>query len=99
MNPIDDQLQRLFRAAREPDAAGLVPPFGCETRLLASWRAARSGPAAFWSPTLLVRGMVVAALIMAASFLPALTSASTSSSPFSDFLQLADSTVTSDESP
>jgi hypothetical protein len=96
MNPIDDQLNRLFRAAAKgtpvPDIA---PPFGMETRVMAAWRAGRNAPGGFWDGALLMRGLIAAAIIMAISFLPALSS--TSSNPFADFLQLTDSTVSTDD--
>jgi hypothetical protein len=46
--------------------------------------------------TLLVRGLILASLIMAVSFWPALN---TTSNPFAEFLQMTDSTVPSDEAP
>jgi hypothetical protein len=104
MNPIDDQLSRLFRAAAKVAPSGdAVPPFGMETRVLAAWRS-RAADAGIWDMGLLVRGLVVASVIMAVSFLPALNStgtiASTSvSDPFADFLQATDSTVSSDDAP
>jgi len=100
MNPIDDQLQRLFRSAAQarPDAAA-ESPFGLETRALAAWRAGRSTESSFWDMALLVRGLVVASLIMAVSFLPLLNNSQSKSDPFADFLQLTDSTVSPDEAP
>ena len=98
MNPIDDQLDRLFRsAAQARSAPASEAPFGLETRALAAWRAAQSAPTGFWDMTLLVRGLIVAGLIMAVSFLPVLNSTETTSDPFADYLQLTDSTVSSDE--
>ena len=105
MNPPDDQLSdqltRLFRSAaqvgrRDPVAA---PAYGLETRVLAAWRAARSGETGFWDMTLLVRGLIVASVIMAVSFWPALTSSESTTGPFAEFLQLTDSTIPSDEAP
>jgi hypothetical protein len=96
MNPIDDQMNRLFQAAAQarPDAVP-APAYGLETRVMAAWRA-QSGGHGFWDMTLLVRGLVVAGLIMAVSFWPALNA---STNPFADFLQLADTTVPSDDAP
>jgi len=110
MNPLDDQLNRLFRAAAQgtPAEGGMaqgrpdpvsVAPFGLETRVMAAWRAAQSVETAFWDMTLLVRGLILASLIMAVSFWPALTSADSTTNPFAEFLQLTDSTVPSDEAP
>ncbi len=99
MNPIDDQLNRLFRAAQNAPAPDIAPPFGLQTRVLAAWREASAAPASFWDGALLVRGLILASVIMAACFLPALTSTSSNSGPFADALQLTDSTVSSDESP
>ena len=97
MNPIDDQLNRLFRAAAQGEVVpDVAPPFGMDTRVMAAWRAGRTTPAGFWDMALLMRGMVLAGIIMAVSFLPAL---STTTSPFSEFLQLTDSTVSTDETP
>jgi hypothetical protein len=109
MNPLDDHLNRLFRAAAQgtpaegrPDPVS-APAYGLETRVLAAWRAARSVETAveagFWDMTLLVRGLILASLIMAVSFWPALTSADSPANPFAEFLQLTDSTVPPDEAP
>jgi len=102
MNRIDEQLNRLFRsAAQVQPEAGAVPPFGLETRVMAAWREGRKTPIAFWDSTVLVRGFLLASVIMALSFVPALTDTSSSSSsatnPFNEYLQLTDSTVSSDE--
>lgn len=99
MNPIDDQLNRLFRAAHKATSPEVAPPFGLETRVLAAWREAGRAPAAFWDMGVLTRGLVVAGIIMAACFLPALRSATAESGPFSDVEQLTDSTLSSDDSP
>jgi hypothetical protein len=100
MNPLDDQLHRLFRSAAKVEADAVsAPAYGLETRAMAAWRAGRSGPTGFWDMTLLVRGLIVAALIMAVSFWPALNSTASSSNPFAEFLQLTDSTAPSDEAP
>ena len=76
-----------------------APPYGLETRVLAAWRAAQSSKAAFWDMTLLVRGLILASVIMAVSFWPALNSADSTTNPFAEFLQLTDSTVPSDDAP
>ena len=104
MNPTDDQLNRLFRAAAQgrPDSI-FEPPYGLETRVMAAWRAAQSvetaSKAGFWDMTLLVRGLILASVIMAVSFWPALNSADSTTNPFAEFLQLTDSTVPSDDAP
>jgi len=104
MNPLDDQLDRLFRAAGKvrPGEAP-APAFGLETRVLAAWRSAHAtAETGFWDMTILVRGLIVASLIMVISFWPALKSSSsetTPTTPYADFAQLADSTVASDDSP
>ncbi len=98
MNPFDDQIDRLLRAAsRQRFAAGVVenfasPPFGLETRVLAAWRSA--GAADIWSTGLLVRGLIFASMLMALSLWPVLDKAP---SPTSDSLQLADSTLEVDQ--
>ena len=98
MNPIDDQLDRLFRAAAQVRSGAVSEaPFGLETRALAAWRTARSTETGFWDMRLLVRGLMVAGMIMAISFLPVLNSSESTSNPFADYLQLTDSTVSSDE--
>jgi hypothetical protein len=99
MNPIDDQLNRLFRAAQSSPAPEIAPPFGLETRVLAAWREASATPAAFWDMVVLTRGLILAGIIMAACFLPALNSTTTETGPFADVVQLTDSTVSSDETP
>lgn len=92
MNPIDDQLNRLFRAAAQADNDPVfTPPYGLETRVLAAWRTA--SPFSFWDTGLLIRGLIVAALIMSVSLWPTLHN-STSTNPFSDSFQLADSDTT-----
>ena len=87
MNPIDDQLDRLFRAAN-PHRPGFAPAYGLETRVLAAWRDRKLFEV--WSPALLVRGLFAACFIMILSFWLLLAGAS---NPDSDYLQLADSTV------
>jgi hypothetical protein len=97
MNQIDDQLNRLFRAARYPNANAATPPFGMESRVLAAWREAAQSPAGFWDMGLLVRGLIVATVLMVLSVWPAMQSQS--NTPDSDYTQLADSTVQIDNSP
>jgi hypothetical protein len=97
MNPIDDQLNRLFRSAAQAQTeAVFAPPFGLETRVMAAWRSAKATPAGFWDMTLLMRGLILAGLIMAVSFWPALN---TTTNPFAEFLQLTDSTIPTDDAP
>lgn len=98
MNPIDDQLNRLFRSAAQvalPETSA-APPFGLETRALAAWHSAQFAPVGFWDMTVLVRGLILAGLIMAASFWPVLNK---TTNPFAEYLQLADSTASSDDTP
>jgi hypothetical protein len=94
MNPIDDQLNRLFRAARKTDATEFSPSFGLETRALAVWRESRqnAGSAGIFDMGILARGLVVAILIMGASLLPALQK--TTTDPFSDYVQASDNSTT-----
>jgi len=102
MNPIDDQLNRLFKAAAQGGTAAVdAPPYGLEARVMAAWRAAQSVEAGFWDMTLLVRGLIFASLIMAVSLWPALNSATLTgtTNPFAEYLQLTDSTVPSDDAP
>jgi len=100
MNPLDDQLNRLFRAAarNRPDPVSAAP-YGLETRVMAAWRAAQSAKTGFWDMTLLLRGLILASLIMAISFWPALNSATSTANPFAEYLQLTDSTIPSDYVP
>jgi len=92
MNRLDDQLDRLLRAAAaRPETAPLSPAFGLETRVLAAWRSAERGTG--WSTGVLVRGLVLASFIMGVSLWTALEQRSNSDS---DYLQLADSTVQTD---
>jgi hypothetical protein len=104
MNPIDNQMNRLFRAAAQGITAKAqteqvsLAPFGLETRALAAWRTSRLVEASFWDMTILVRGLIVASVIMAVSFLPVLNSTDTTpANPFAEYLQLTDSTVPSDD--
>ena len=105
MNPLNDPhgdqlgdgLSRLLRAAAQAPSA-LVPPapFGLETRALAAWRASLAPERSFWDMALLMRGLIAAGVIMVISLWPAWN---TSADPFADFLQLTDSTVSSDVTP
>ncbi len=91
MNPLDDQLDRLLRAAaRAMGENGSVSPapFGLETRIIAAWREA--GAAAFWTTGLLLRGLVLSSLIMLLCLWPALSQKAT---PDAEYLQLADSSL------
>jgi len=106
MNPLDDQLDRLFRAAGKVHPGAVpAPAYGLETRVLAAWRAANAGEVSGWDLALLVRGLIVASVIMVISLLPALKSSRTgetseaSTTPYADFAQLADSTVASNDAP
>ena len=102
MNPIDDKLNRLFQAAAQVAPEALpAPAFGLETRVLAAWRSASKSGIGFWDTALLVRGLIVAGIIMVVSFLPAMQSSteSTTANPFAEYLQLTDTTVASDDAP
>jgi hypothetical protein len=100
MNPIDDQMNRLFRSAGQnrPEQV-FAPAYGLETRVMAAWRAGQLVEAGFWDMTLLVRGLILASLIMLVSFWPALTRTESTANPFAEYLQLTDSTVPSDNAP
>jgi hypothetical protein len=98
MNPIDDQLNRLFRSAQRAPSTELPPAFGLETRVMAAWRDSGRTPASFWEMGVLTRGLILAGLIMAACVAPALRSSTSESSPFSDVEQLTDSTLPSADS-
>ena len=100
MNPHDDQLNRLFRAAQSaPSPAIMPPPYGLETRVLAAWREAAKAPVAFWDTAVLTRGLIVAGIIMAVSFLPALSSQQTGTSTVAEVVQSADAGVDADAYP
>ena len=92
MSSLDDQLDRLLKAASQISVtvAGEAP-FGLKTRVLAAWRE-RSPNGGIWSPVLLFRGLGLAVAIMLASILP-LVEKNASVNPATDYLQLADSTV------
>jgi hypothetical protein len=94
MNPAHDPLDRLLRAAAAVHRAeaNATPPFGLETRVLAAWRTA--GPGEIWSTGLLVRGLLLASVLMALSLWPVLDKPA---SPTSDYLELADSTLQADQ--
>ena len=89
MNHLDEQLDRLFRAAQSvwpnipPEA-----PYGLDTRVAAQCRQARAGD--FWNPAWLLQALGAAVLIMLLSFWPVF---SHQADPESDSLQLADTTV------
>jgi len=95
MNRIDDQLNRLFRAAAKVEAGAMPPPpFGLETRILAAWHT--GSPRGFWDGALLKRGLVFALVIMGISLCPVLQkNTSSQANPFSEYLQLAASDTTS----
>jgi hypothetical protein len=98
MNSHDDPLDRLFRAAAKAQPRqDSAPAYGLETRAMAAWRDSLAADHGFWDMTVLVRGLIVAGVIMAMSFWPMLNSSA--SNPDSEYLQLADSTVSSDISP
>ena len=97
MNPIDDQLNRLFRAARKTEAAEAPVPFGLETRALAAWHESRL-ESRFWDIRVLTRGLVVAIVIMGASIWPVFHK-TTTTDPLSEYLQASDTTLASDETP
>lgn len=97
MNRTDDQLDRLFRAAAQVRAETVAPAFGLETRALAAWRDSLNGERGFWDMAVLVRGLIVAGVIVAISFWPVVNSSA--SNPESEYLQLTDSTVSSDVTP
>ena len=89
MNPIDDQLNRLFQAARASRADLVVePPFGLETRAVAAYRSGASGY--LWDTGLLIKGLILASLIMGISFWPLVNQ---TVNPFAEYLQLTDSTT------
>jgi hypothetical protein len=91
MNPLDDQLARLFRGAKPTGpAVTATPPYGLETRVLAAWRDAAGAVEGLWSPALLLRGLLLASVIMGLSLWQVW---STPSSPESEYLQWADASV------
>jgi len=96
MNPIDDQLNRLLRVAAKTESAPASAPYGLETRALAAWRAAKPGDGGLWDMALLVRGLMLAIVIMGVSLVPLLNS---TTDPFSEYVQVADSTIASDDAP
>lgn len=96
MNPLDQQIDRLFRAASSvAQPAVPSPAFGLETRVLAAWSISR-GMAPGWDMGVLVRGLALAGLLMVLSALPALSQRTNSDS---EALQFADSTVQTDVAP
>ena len=92
MNPIEDQIERLLRAAGMAPTTDAVfaAPFGLETRVLAAWR--EGSAAGFWNTPLLLRGLVLATVIMGLCLWPAVTQTQ-KSTPEADTLQLSDSTL------
>ncbi len=92
MNPLETQIERLLRAAGQAPTPEMpfAAPFGLETRVLAAWR--EGGAAGFWSTPLLLRGLVLSIVITALCLWPAVTQFQ-KSTPETDTLQLADSTL------
>jgi len=96
MNPLEDQIDRLLRAAGMAPAteAPAGPPLGLEARVLAAWRESRA--TGFWSTPLLLRGLLLSCLVMGLCLWPALNQTQ-KSTPEADTLQLADSTLQIDK--
>ncbi len=92
MNSLENQIERLLRAAGLAPAPEIsaVAPFGLEARVLAAWRESRAP--GFWSTPLLLRGLTLAGIIMVLCLWPAMTQTQ-KSTPETDTLQLADSTL------
>jgi hypothetical protein len=96
MNPLDQQLDRLLRSASAgSEFVAPSPAFGLEARVLAAWRSSRS-TSLDWDMGVLVRGLVLACVLMAVSIWPAMNQRTNSDS---ETLQFADSTVQADLSP
>jgi hypothetical protein len=89
-----DALLRAAAAARRGEVS-TTPAYGLETRVLAAWRSSRSAP--LLDTGVLVRGLVLAGLLMAVSIWPALESLQGNAD--SENLQLADSSVQTDWAP
>ncbi len=96
MNPMDDQLNRLFRAANKVERVMDQPPYGLETRVMAAWRSGSPVESGLWDIGLLTRGLIAAILLMGVSFLPVLNQPT---DPQAEYLQLADTTIPSDITP
>jgi hypothetical protein len=90
-----DALLRAAAAARHEEAV-TPPPYGLETRVLAAWRSSRGAPLLL-DNGVLVRGLILAGLLMAVSIWPALKSLNSNAD--SENLQLADSSVQTDWAP
>ena len=89
-----DALLQAAAAARREEAVP-TPPYGLETRVLAAWRSSRGAP--LLDGGVLVRGLALAALLMAVSIWPAVKSLGSNAD--SENLQLADSSVQTDWAP
>ena len=89
-----DALLRAAASARREEAI-TEPPYGLETRVVAAWRSSRG--TLLLEGGVLVRGLALAALLMAVSIWPAMTSLSSNAD--SENLQLADSSVQTDWAP
>ena len=91
-----EQFDALLRAATaRREGFTPEPAFGLETRVLAAWRSSRGAP--MLETGVLVRGLMIAGLLMVLSVVPALDRLNGSSD--SDVLRLADSSVLSDYAP
>jgi len=89
-----DELMRAAAAARREEFS-LEPAFGLETRVLAAWRSSRGAP--ILETGVLVRGLVIAGILMLLSVVPAVERSNGSAD--SDVLRLADSSVQADYTP
>ena len=88
-----DALMRAAAAARSGDFDA-TPAYGLETRVLAAWRGSRSAP--ILETGVLLRGLIVAGLLMLVSIVPAIEQTANSDS---ENLQVADTTVQTDFMP
>ena len=91
-----DALLREAARARRSDFTAAAPAYGLETRVLAAWRSSRGSPLLL-EADVLVRGLVLAGLLMVVSIWPAMESLRGNAD--SENLQLADSSVQTDWAP
>ncbi len=91
------QFDALLQAAASARRGKTIapPPYGLETRVLAAWRSSRSAP--LLDSGVLVRGLVLAGVLMAVSIWPALESLQGNAD--SENLQLAESSGQTDWAP
>ncbi len=94
MNPLDRQLDRLFKAAAQaPKPAPGAAPFGLETRVMAEWRASSRGESGDFFVTWFRQATIGACLLAVASLAWNYHDLTNGEKGISDELAIADSSM------